>query len=213
YQAAPGAHPVFSNGRVIQGWHLGTNGFWQTQLPDVAAGHWYFEQLWVNGSRATRARTPNQFRNYLLDVQEEPLGNAGRQHEARQTVWLRPDDFKSVAGLTPAEIKDVNLVVYHNWDVTRRFLDQVDEQEKSIVTSGEAMKTWNPWRKNSQFILENALRFLDAPGEWFLSRDGTLYYQPLPGEDMNKAEVVAPVAEKFIVIKGDPTAGKFVGSI
>ena len=51
---------------------------------------------------------------------------------------------------------------------------------------------------------------LDAPGEWFLARDGTLYYKPLPGEDMAKAEVVAPVADKFIVIQGDPAAGKFV---
>ena len=213
YEAAPGAHPVFSNGRVIQGWHLGTNGFWQTQLPDVAAGHWYFEQLWVNGHRAMRARTPNQFRDYLLDVQEEPLGQASRPREARQTLWLRPDDFKAVAGLTPAEIKDVNLVVYHNWDVTRRFVDQVDEQQQAIVTSGEAMKSWNPWRKNSQFVLENALRFLDTPGEWFLSRDGTLSYLPMPREDMRRAEVIAPVAEKFIVIKGDAAAGRLVTQI
>ncbi len=212
YEAAKGARPVFSGGRVIRGWQPGTNGIWHTHLSDVADGHWYFEQLWVNGRRATRARTPNKFWFYLKDIREEPIAgeNGRRVRNARQTVHLRPDDFKSVAGLTAEELKDVNLVVYHNWDDTRRFLDRIDEAEQSLVSHGAAMNSWNPWRKNSQFILENALRFLDAPGEWFLSRDGTLYYQPLPGEDLNKAEVIAPVTEKFLVIKGDPAAGKFV---
>ncbi len=209
YEAAAGAHPVFSGGRVIHGWQLGTNGLWQTQVPEVAAGQWYFEQLWVNGRRATRARTPNKFWFYVLDVRQEPLG-AGSGKESQQIVGLRPDNFKTVSGLTTAELKDVNLVVYQNWDVTRRFMDRIDDPEQSIITSGEAMKPWNPWVKNSRFIIENALRFLDAPGEWFLSRDGTLYYQPLPGEKISTTEVIAPLAEKFIVIKGDPAAGKFV---
>ena len=215
YQAAPGTRPIFSGGRVIRGWQPGANGLWTAHVPEVAAGHWYFEQLWVNGHRATRARTPNKFWYYILDLQEEPLGSTQgrRAKQARQTVWLRPNDFKAIADLTPDELKDVNLVVYHNWDNTRRFIDRIDEKEKTIVTSGEGMKSWNPWRKNSHFILENALRFLDAPGEWFLSRDGTLYYKPRPGEDMAQAEVVAPVAEKFIVIQGDPAADKFVENV
>ncbi len=212
YEAAMGTHPVFSNGRAISGWQLGANGIWHTHLPDAAAGHWYFEQLWVNGHRATRARTPNKFWFYIADVQEESPGGASgaRTKAAQQTVWLRPDDFKAVAGLGLDELKDVNLVVYHNWDLTRRFVDRVDENEQALITSGGAMKSWNPWRKNSQFVLENALRFLDAPGEWFLGRDGILYYKPLPGEDMKRAKVVAPVTEKFMVIKGDPAAGKYV---
>ena len=212
YEAAKDARPIISNGRAIHGWQLGTNGVWHTHLDDVAAGRWYFEQLWVNGHRAIRARTPNEFWFYLADVQEKSIGGAGnpRVKEAQQTVSLRPDDFKKVAGLTPAELKDLNLVVYHNWDVTRRLVDRIDEPEQALITSGEAMKTWNPWRKNSQFIIENALRFLDAPGEWFLSREGTLYYKPLPGEDMKRAEVIAPMAEKFIIIKGDPTTANFV---
>jgi hypothetical protein len=215
YEAAKGAHPVFSGGRAIHGWQSGTNGIWHTHIADVAGGRWYFEQLWVNGHRAVRARTPNKFWFYLRDVQEEPIVHENGQpaKAAWQTVWLRPNDFKSVAGLTAEELKDMNLVVYHNWDVTRRFVDRIDEREQSLDTSGEAMDSWNPWRKDSPFVLENALRFLDAPGEWFLSRDGMLYYKPLPGENMNKTEVIAPVANKFIVIKGDPAADQFVEHI
>src|ERR1039457_2371545 len=48
YEAAKGAHPVFSGGRAIHGWQPGSNGIWHAHLPEVAAGQWYFEQLWVN---------------------------------------------------------------------------------------------------------------------------------------------------------------------
>ncbi len=212
YEAAPGATPVFSGGRVLKGWQPGSDGVWQTQIPEVAAGKWYFEQLWVNGQRATRARTPNRFWNPVLAVREEPLapGATKRPAQARQTVTVRPADFAAVAGLTAAELQDVNFIVYHNWDNTRRFIERIDPAKQTIVTCGEGMKPWNPWRRNSTWIVENARRFLDSPGEWFLARDGTLFYQPRPGEDMTTAEVVAPVAEKFLIFKGDPAAGSFV---
>jgi len=215
FEADRGAKPVFSGGRLIGGWTRGSDGVWQTRIPDVAAGKWYFEQLWVNGRRATRARTPNKFWFYMLNVNEEALekGNPRKAKTARQTVWFRPDDFKAVAGLTADELKDVNLVIYHKWDNTRRFIDRLDEPEQALITSGSGMKSWNAWTRNTPFILENARRFLDAPGEWFLSRDGTLYYKPFPDEDMRHAEIIAPVLEKFIILQGDPSNRKFVENI
>jgi hypothetical protein len=212
YEAAPGAAPVFSGGRRLTGWQPGPNGMWHTKLPEVAAGNWYFEQLWVNGHRATRARTPNESWHQLLAVDEEALtpGTAKRPAQARQTATVQPADFAPLAALTAAELPDVNFIVYHNWDNTRRFIERVDAAKQAIVTSGEGMKPWNPWRRNSTWIVENARGFLDAPGEWFLARDGTLFYQPRPGEDLATAEVVAPVVDKFLIFKGDPAAGRFI---
>jgi len=209
YEAAPGARPVFSGGRVITGFQPAKDGLWVARIPEVAAGNWYFEQLFVNGRRAIRARTPNRFWFHVLDVVEAPAA-PGSGKQAEQTVHLFPDDFAAIARLTPAELKDVSMVAYHNWDVTRRFIDRLDAAEHAFVTSGRGMKPWNPMRRYSTLIFENFLGALDAPGEWFLARDGSLYYKPRPGEDMAKAEVVAPVAEKFIVIQGDPAGGKFV---
>ena len=51
FEAAPGARPVFSGGRRIVGFQPGANGIWTANVPEVAAGRWYFEQLWVNGQR------------------------------------------------------------------------------------------------------------------------------------------------------------------
>ena len=50
YQALPGARPEFRGGRVISGWQQGPDGIWQTHVADVAAGRWYFEQLFVQGA-------------------------------------------------------------------------------------------------------------------------------------------------------------------
>ena len=61
YQAAPGARPVFTGGRKVQGFTPVGGGRWQAHLPEVQAGRWYFEDLYVNGRRATapaRQTTP-----------------------------------------------------------------------------------------------------------------------------------------------------------
>ncbi len=199
YEAAPGARPVFSGGRVIGGFKANRDGSWSTRVPEVAAGAWYFEQLFVDGRRATRSRDPNRFWRFLRTVREDPLDGGNR---ARQTLRLYPGDTSLLRSLGPDELKDVNLVIYQHWDNTRRFIDSFDAETHTLVTSGERMKPWNPWKTNSHYIIENCRAACDAPGEWFLGRDGTLVYQPLPGQDMTRTEVVAPVSERFILIQG-----------
>lgn len=208
------SRPVFSGGRVLKGWKAAHDGLWTTQIPEVAAGQWYFEQLFVGGRRATRARSPNKFFYHIQDVQQEVLeaGSAqGKAKRAIQTIRMRPADFQqALGGVATNELADVNLMVYHNWDNTRRFLDRIDPAHNTLVTSGEGMKPWNPWRRNNTFVLENYRAALDVPGEWFLARDGTLYYYPLPDEDMTQIDVVAPVVDRFLVIRGDAAADRYV---
>ena len=212
YEAAPNAKPVFSGGREIGGWKPGKDGVWTTRIPDAASGKWRFEQLWVKGSRAMRARTPNKFFNYMLGVKEEVLepGNPRRAKQARQTISVRPEDVQSLAGFSTEEFKDVQLLAFHKWDNTRRFLDSADLVAGKVVTSGGGLKSWNPMTKNTGYVVENYRAALDSPGEWFLARDGTLSYLPRPGEDMRKAKVIAPVTDKFIELRGDPTKGLFI---
>jgi hypothetical protein len=212
YEAAPGAHPVVSGGRAITGWQRGPNGIWTARIPDVAVGKWYFEQLWVNGQRAVRARTPNQFFHYVLDVEEQALDvvKGQRPKRAKQILTLRPQDLALLNGISMGELSDINFVAFHKWDNTRRRLDAVDVKAGTLEISGEGLKPWNPLGLNTGYVLENFRAALDAPGEWFLARDGTLSYLPRPGEDLTRAEVIAPVAEKLLVIKGDPAKGKFV---
>jgi hypothetical protein len=206
YEAAPGAAPRFSGGRRITGFQQGANGAWTVHLPEVAAGNWYFDSLWVNGRRATRARTPNEFFHYMADVREDALPDG----TTRQTILVRPEDIELLQGLSPQEIRDINMVAYHNWDITRKFIDEANPSNGTFVISGDRMKPWNPLARETAYFLENIRTALDTPGEWFLSRDGTLSYIPLPEEDIATAEIVAPVAEGFVVLTGRPAEGRFV---
>ncbi|MGD8500746.1 MAG: right-handed parallel beta-helix repeat-containing protein, partial [Phycisphaerales bacterium] len=208
YEAAAGARPVFTSGRTIAGFKRGEKGIWKTRIPDVADGDWYFEQLFVNGRRAVRARTPNKFYHYMGKTVEVPL--EGQQGKFHRTTSVRPDALGLLKELSPDEIKDVTLVAYHKWCITRRFLREIDTGRNTIVTTGEKLKSYSGWPVNTRFHLENFKTALDVPGEWFLSRDGTLSYMPLPGEDMSKARVVAPVIKKLVIFQGEPEKEKFV---
>jgi len=211
YQAADGAKPVFSGGRIITDFQPGKDGIWQARIPDVAQGKWYFEQLFVNGQRATRARTPNKWYHYMGETSEVPI--EGKEGQYRRVTPVRPDALEPLRELSPQEIHDVTLMAYHKWCITRRYLTDIDTTANIIITVGEQLKSYSGWPGNTRFHLENFKTALDAPGEWFLARDGMLYYKPRPGEDMTKAEVIAPLAEKLVIFEGNVEAGQFVEHI
>jgi len=215
YEAAPGARPVFTGGRVITGFTQGENGIWQTLIPEVASDKWYFEQLFVNGRRAIRARMPNKFYYYILDVQEQVLkkGQGKANTQAKQILQARPEDIEPLLGLDKEQLHDVILVAYHKWDNTIRHIDDIDLKASAIITIGQQMKTWNPLNKDTRYHLENFKAALDTPGEWFLARDGTLYYKPLADQDMSQTNVVAPVVEQFVVFQGKPDRQQYVEHI
>ncbi|MCC7336695.1 MAG: right-handed parallel beta-helix repeat-containing protein [Pirellulaceae bacterium] len=211
YERAPGASPVISGGRAIVGFRPAQDGIWQADIPDVAAGKWTFEQLVVNGTRAVRAKTPNQSYDHMGETVEVPL--EGQSGKFRRTTEIPVSSLEPLKGLSEAELHDVTLVAVHKWCISRRFVSEVDHDANTIITIGEQLKSYSGWPAKTRFHLENFKAALDAPGEWFLSRQGTLYYKPLPGEDMTQAEVIAPVAEKLVVIQGNPEQDQFVEHI
>ncbi len=208
YEAAVSARPVFSGGRVITGFKRGENGIWQTRMPEVAAGKWYFEQLFINGRRVVRARTPNRFYDYMGATSE--LLVEGSKDKYRRTTSVRGDTLAPLRDLDSGELRDVTLVAYHKWCISRRYLTEIDTAANTIITVGEKLKSYSGWPKNTRFHLENFKAALDAPGEWFLARNGILYYKPLRDEDMSEAHVVAPVLEKLVIFQGELEAEQFV---
>jgi parallel beta-helix repeat protein len=207
YEALEGTgRPVFSGGRTITGFQQGTGGVWQAQAPGVADGEWYFEQLFINGRRALRAREPDADFFQMNGVNETDLGG-GR---FRQTVSVDAEVTQILAALSSSAFDNVNLMIYHKWDNTRRFMTDLNAGSNQIITEGRNMKSWNPWQTDTRFHLENFRDALDEPGEWFLDRNGTLSYLPLPGEDMTGAYVAAPVIDHFVRFEGNPGSGQFV---
>ncbi|MDQ2687017.1 MAG: right-handed parallel beta-helix repeat-containing protein [Armatimonadota bacterium] len=199
YEAAPGAHPVFEAGRRITGFQRRADGLWA-----APAGLGRFEQLWVNGRRAVRAHTPNQF--YLYTRGKVGFGidpATGQRTDLSKRAFIAwPEDIKPLLALSPAELGDVTLVAYHSWEASRHHIASVDAKTDIVILASPAPWPLMEWTLTQRYTLENYRAALDAPGEWFLGRDGVLLYKPLPGEDPKTAQVIAPVAEQFVRLEG-----------
>lgn len=205
YKAAPGEKVIFSGGKKIMGFENVKDNLWKAQIPAVSQYQWHFEQLYVNGNRAVRARTPNLGSFFQVnDVKETVLvKGSGRAPEfGVQQVFAEKEALFGLQLQQERELSDILLVFYHNWDNTRRFVDAYETETGSLYISGQGMKPWNPINKNSRFFVENIRSGLDEPGEWFLEKDGTLFYLAKKDEDMTTAEVMVPLTDQFLLISG-----------
>mgnify|MGYP000238744695 CR=1 FL=1 len=194
YAAYPGEHPVISGGRRIAGWKRGPGKLWQVEVPQAKAQQWYFRQLFIDGKRATRARTPN--------VDDEQLYYSVKGGELKDDTWkvsLSAGEVKDWSNLT-----DVEIVALGQWDLIRKNLAMVDTDRSEVIMAPPHVRTHHhDPRAGSWCFFENAIEMLDQPGEWYLDRvTGVLSYWPLAGQDMSKVEVVAPVLSQLVKVAG-----------
>ena len=105
----------------------------------------------------------------------------------------------------PGDIEFCYQVV---WCHTRCKVQSIQrEGDHAIVTMLQPHFTHAREKEGVQVTLptyiENALELLDEPGEWYFDRAAkTVYYQPLPGQDMTRAHVIAPAVEKLVELRG-----------
>ena len=145
--------------------------------------------MWVNGRRAVRARHPNQGYLAVAEVLNTPAG--GNWLEGQTRFRFKAGDLKAWASVTNAEI-----VVLNRWVESRLPVVSVDEQAR-IVTFGK--RSTFKLDVGDLYWIEHVFEALDTPGEWYLDRAaGKLYYWPLPGEDLTKVEVIAPVLAQVV---------------
>ena len=198
YRAAPGERVYVSGGSRITGWKAGPDGVWTASVPGVKEGKWYFRHLFVNGRRAVRARTPNADAAdpYWQLTAAESLGGPQALHAlARRRRACR----------TGRIVGDVEVVVFGNWEITRKRLESVDAKAGVVTLAPPHIKGHEAIRPGPGrwCYFENAREMLDQPGEWYLDRsDGRASYLPRPGEEMAQARVTAPRLGCLVAVKG-----------
>ncbi len=198
YAAFPGEKAVLSGGQKISGWKKGVGKIWTAELPEVKAGGWYFRQLFINGRRAVRARTPNADDKVPWWIIK--TSTISEQEDQPFTVTV---NHPIPACTNPS---DVEIICIYNNEGGRKRLQAVDEKQQTLTVAPP--HKWNPkcfgndWYLSAPTVgkacyLENALELLDQPGEWYLDRaSGVLSYWPRSGEDLLHDEVVAPLVQK-----------------
>ena len=187
WTAATGAHPAVVGSKQISGWSQlsGSTSIWVAQGPAGIATR----QLYVDGVRATRA-----------------TGTA--PSAATLASWKDP------SGGAPPEVEFVYVGGFGQWTEGRCPVASV-----SGGTINMAQPCWdNSTQRGNDLVgfagimepptrAENAYALLDTPGEWYLdTASGKFYYIPLPGQDITKLDVEAPVLEALVTGGGTATS-------
>lgn len=204
YRAAKDALVTFTGGQKVTGWEPAEGGLWRAKVEGK------FEQVWINGRRAVRARTPN-----AVDGRPGAVGgyfNARSQAAGDmfpdmkkpefEAFVARPADYELIKNIPEAERKEVLLTIMQTWTVGQCRILALNDSARAIRIVGAARYPFVQYETDQRWFVENFRAALDARGEWFLTREGELLYYPLPGEDMTKADVVIPVTQKLLVMDG-----------
>ena len=209
FYVGEGPNTIISGGRSLNGWKKESDEVWSVTLPQENGRDLYFEQLFVNGRRAVRARTPNNGFYRPQDVQQNiPIHTQNPpRRTTEQAIMPQNGELDFIKTMPQQELRFGQFVVHHNWDTTRRILLGYDKENDLLLMKGEPMLHWNPWRTTSLYYIENVRAAFDVPGEWFY--DGVnhkVLYRPLPGERLEESRFIVPRngVNQLIIIKGKP---------
>ncbi len=192
--AEPGSVTI-SGGLVISGWKEMPDGNWVAKVPQALQAKGIVRELFVNGGRRTRARTPNE--GYLRVVTAAADNRTG--------FTFTPGDVANVP-----DLDQVELVFLHDWSITRVGIRSVDERNHSLVTKnpiGANARHYsiNWFEPHPRYLLENSRAYIDSPGEWCHDiAVGELIYRPLANEKPGDSEIVVPMATGLIEVRGEP---------
>lgn len=184
YQNYQNEIPVISGGTTITGWTRHSGNIYKASVPSSLNTR----QLYVNGKRATRARSTGDLAGVAL------WGDAGfSTTDTSMKNWGNQSDIEVVFEWrwTHSRIGVSSI----SGDASRSYLTM--KQPAFGLFMSYYKDVWLTAVKNE--YIENAYELLDQPGEWYLDRTAhMIYYIPLPGEDMSTATVVAPVLETLV---------------
>jgi hypothetical protein len=189
WKAAPGAEAVVSGAEPVTGWELDdpATGVYKA---DVGTG-FDSRQLYVDGVPAQRARIALSRSDITLNASGFTLNNPDLGYlanlpdqkrielQAKLSFTNRFAPVQSISGSTV-------LMQQPGWDNNTYGYDTIQ----------------SPFRTPT-FSLLNSKSFLDEPGEWYLDTTaGTLYYKPLPGQDLQSTPVELPRLESLVEVGG-----------
>ncbi len=207
-EAASSEQPILSGGITINNWQRPTQtvpGFgasaqkkiWMADVPQLLN----FRQLWVNNRKAVRAK------------------NTSGDAMARILSWNKKEGSCVIplpASTSLQHMQGAEMFIHQWWAIAVLRIKKIDllggDSARLFFREPESrIQNEHPWPApwlsketgNSAFYLANASTFLDQPGEWWLDvARHTIYYWPLPGEDMTKANVTAPLLETLVQMEG-----------
>ncbi|MBR4942472.1 MAG: right-handed parallel beta-helix repeat-containing protein [Clostridia bacterium] len=163
----------------------------------------YIRDLWVNGERATLARTPNgPDYTQVANLKYRESGNG--THRYVENIYANLADLKGA--------ESFEVVCYMEWaEPVFRVESVTEENGKGLLNIAspereiafETTFVYPQVRSDMYVYYQNAREFLDEPGEFYYDKEeGRLYYYPREGEDMKKVETIVSNLDKIVNITG-----------
>lgn len=185
-----GKSTIISGSITIDEWEVLPNGFWKSRSTYIDNAGLLPDQLYVNGYRAMRSKTPNvgfyQLKNGIKE---------GFEYGA----LLDNKDIDLESAITGTDVPF--LSIYRKWTVSKRRLSRISTSNNAIYFTGKDFPSYNPLTTGNGFVLENTIKGVDTPGEWCVDMSGYIYYYPKADEKITDIEFRIPVAEKLITIQ------------
>lgn len=199
-EAAEAGKVTIYGGKLVTGWRRDGEKFWYADVP----GDWEFRALVVNGQMPERARLPETgtfIHQSKFDVHWLSSVGGGWERKPTEeeltTMVYDPKDVPASLAVRNAEVR-----VYHMWDESLIGVARNDTEHYALKFATPAAHPAGAFGVK-KYVIFNTREGMTKPGQWYLDRTaGRLVYWPLPGEDMTKAKVVAPVLEKIIKMTG-----------
>ncbi len=193
FKAEKGACPVVSGGIQLSGWTKKSNGFWEVELSGLK--NTPPRELFINGQRAKRSRFPNEGYLRIKKVGEDK----------RTNFFFEENDFP-----VPSVVEDAELVVLHDWSISRNSIQNIDTEVNRLTTKDSVgaknldFFDLDHWEANPRYFLENAIEFLDENYEWVYNSTLNKIIVKFPDNiNPNQIETVIPVSEGLIVFNGN----------
>lgn len=202
--------PVISGGVKVTGWEKVDGNIYKASLKRETK----LRSLFVNGQRMRMAQT---------DVPVAGLGNWGSFEITGKEEWA----FGAGSGIDGIQFSsadvdeyhnpgDIELVQFNTWTEKILCVREIEEFGDTAVFKLQqpygAIATSMAWagkiNYKKSFVIRNAYELLDSPGEFYFDRSTRTLYYYNQGEDMSRAEVIAPTSAGLLQIAGTSTGSR-----
>ena len=201
-----GNNAVISGGLKITNWKK-QGKLMVADVPDFNGRPIDFRQLWINGSKAVRARSvPVVFADGNDPFEQMP--RIRTYDKKNHVLWVSKTAVSKILNAPYAE-----MVLHEMWCTSNLRIKDLSVHGDSVAVTfhnPEAkIQFEHPWPSPmtpntghpSPFYLTNAKELLDEPGEWYHDiRTHKLYYMPRQGETVREA--IVPVMETLVDVIG-----------
>lgn len=175
---------------------------WSINLSDLSfANAKNIQQLYVNGKRTTRARTPNLGEILFRTVGAKQYPNENSNYVTHH-VRLSERQFEVLLN-AKKDLNNIMVSFNHKWVNTQGYIKGLNTNSKTFTFTSPYIDPIINLEHSSQFYFENSIEFLDVPGEWILNSDNTLSYFPHNQEVFSNTIFEIPILSSLLNIKGN----------